>query len=125
MHGITVTIATSVFVFSRTRLERSLEDVRDDLSTVRVSLSETETSRDDAATASAAASTKLQASEERLLRSRREHDLLQAERSVWQVARSGIQEELAKVRGCCSHLCRSLNLSSTSTNGNACLRVIR
>ncbi|CAM9417264.1 unnamed protein product [Pylaiella littoralis] len=79
------------------RLERSLEDMRDDLSTVRLSLSETEGSRDEATAASEVANARLQASEEKLLRSRREHDLLQAERSVWQVARSGIQEELAKV----------------------------
>lgn len=73
--------------------------MRDDLSTTRLSLSETETSRDGAAAASEEASAKLQTCEEKLLRSKREHDLLQAERSVWQVARSGIQEELAKVRG--------------------------
>eukprot|EP00903_Cladosiphon_okamuranus_P007092 g6891.t2 len=79
------------------RLERNLEDVREDLSTTRASLGETETARDEATAAAAEASARLQTSEEQLLRSRREHDLLQAERSVWQVARSGIQEELAKV----------------------------
>jgi len=67
--------------------------------TTRESLSEVKASRDEAAAAAAAANARLQTSEEQLLRSRREHDLLQAERSVWQVARSGIQEELAKV-GC-------------------------
>lgn len=80
----------------QSRLERTLEDVRGDLLTACVSLGETETSRDEATAAAAEASARLQTSEEQLLRSRREHDLLQAERSVWQVARSGIQEELAK-----------------------------
>ncbi|CAM9300730.1 unnamed protein product, partial [Ectocarpus sp. 4 AP-2014] len=79
------------------RLERSLEEAREDLSTVRDTLRETETARDEAAAAAAEASAGLQTSEERLLRARRQHDLLQAERSVWHVARSGIQEELAKV----------------------------
>ncbi|KAG5192945.1 hypothetical protein JKP88DRAFT_260832, partial [Tribonema minus] len=37
--------------------------------------------------------------EERLLAARRECELLQAERSVWQVARSGIQSELARAVG--------------------------
>ncbi|CAN0395570.1 unnamed protein product, partial [Ectocarpus sp. 12 AP-2014] len=79
------------------RLERSFEETRDDLSTVRESLRETEIARDEAAAAAAEASAGLQTSEEQLLRARRQHDLLQAERSVWHVARSGIQEELAKV----------------------------
>ncbi|CBN75833.1 conserved unknown protein [Ectocarpus siliculosus] len=79
------------------RLERSLEETREDLSTVRKTLRETETARDEAAAAAAEASAGLQTSEEQLLRARRQHDLLQAERSVWHVARSGIQEELAKV----------------------------
>lgn len=94
-----VPLGLSLFFFfpsGSSRLERSLEDVGEDLSTARASLGETETSRDEAAAAAAEASARLQASEEQLLRSRREHDLLQAERSVWQVARSGIQEELAK-----------------------------
>ncbi|CAM9977572.1 unnamed protein product, partial [Hapterophycus canaliculatus] len=79
------------------RLERSLEDVRDDLSAARATLGETETARDEAVAAAASSSARLQTSEEQLLRARREHDLLQAERSVWHVARSGIQEELSKV----------------------------
>ncbi|CAM9431368.1 unnamed protein product, partial [Ectocarpus fasciculatus] len=79
------------------RLGRSLEETREDLSTVRETLRETETARDEAAAAAAEASAGLQTSEEQLLRARRQHDLLQAERSVWHVARSGIQEELAKV----------------------------
>ncbi|CAM9915648.1 unnamed protein product, partial [Scytosiphon promiscuus] len=79
------------------RLERSLEDVRDDLSMTRATLSETETARDEAVADAASSKARLQTSEEQLLRVRREHDLLQAERSVWHVARSGIQEELSKV----------------------------
>ena len=79
------------------RLERSLEETREGLASSRRDLAEVETSRDEAAAAGAAAGARLQTSEEQLLRVRREYDLLQAERSVWQVARSGIQEELAKV----------------------------
>ena len=107
------------------RLERGLEDVREDLSAARASLSETETSRNEATAAAAEASARLQTSEEQLLRSRREHDLLQAERSVWQVARSGIQEELAKVRekycGVCvcvrAWLCVFSSLASPALTG--------
>lgn len=79
------------------RLERSLEETREGLASARRDLAEAEASRDEAAAAGAAAGARLQTSEEQLLRVRREYDLLQAERSVWQVARSGIQEELAKV----------------------------
>lgn len=97
-----VAYASCVCVFPLlSRLERNLEDVREDLSTARASLGETEALRDEATAAAAEAGARLQTSEEQLLRSRREHDLLQAERSVWQVARSGIQEELAKVRNGC------------------------
>lgn len=79
------------------RLERTLEETQEHLAVAQLSLEETEASRDEEAENGAAAAARLQASEEQLLRTKRERDLLQAERSVWQVARSGIQEELAKV----------------------------
>lgn len=83
---------------STRRLERSLNETREELTAAHSHLRETSAARDEAKTVGAAASAKLQASEEQLLRAKREKDLLQAERSVWQVARSGIQEELAKVQ---------------------------
>lgn len=79
------------------RLERDLQETQEQLAAVRLKLEETEGARDGATAAKAVLSSRLQMSEEELLRARRERDLLQAERSVWQVARSGIQEELAKV----------------------------
>ncbi len=85
--------------------------MREELLTTRESLSEVKASRDEATEAAASANARLQTSEEQLLRSRREHDLLQAERSVWQVARSGIQEELAKVGCGGASLSLSLSLS--------------
>lgn len=72
--------------------------MREDLSTAQATLRETETARDEAVADAASSNARLQTSEEQLLRVRREHDLLLAERSVWHVARSGIQEELSKVR---------------------------
>lgn len=76
-----------------------MEEAREELAAVRLQLEEAEGARDEAVAAEARSSTRLQSSEEELLRTKRERDLLQAERSVWQVARSGIQEELAKVSG--------------------------
>lgn len=79
------------------RLERSLEETLELLSATRKDLEDVESTRDEALADAKRTGSRLQSSEEELLRSKRELDLLQAERSVWQVARSGIQEELAKV----------------------------
>ena len=79
------------------RLERALAETRELLSVTRRDLGEVEATRDEALAEAKRVGSRLQTSEEQLLRSKRELDLLKAERSVWQVARSGIQEELAKV----------------------------
>lgn len=84
-------------VDSGERLERSLGETLELLSATRKERDEVVSTRDEALADAKRTSSRLQASEEELLRSKRELDLLQAERSVWQVARSGIQEELAKV----------------------------
>lgn len=83
------------------RLERSLDETLEILSATRRDREDVESTRDEALAEAKRTGSRLQASEEELLRSKRELDLLQAERSVWQVARSGIQEELAKVTQVC------------------------
>lgn len=78
-------------------MTRTLEETEEQLAETRAILEEAEASRDEEARKGTAASARLQASEEQLLRAKRERDLLQAERNVWHVARSGIQEEMVKV----------------------------
>ncbi|CAN0391173.1 unnamed protein product, partial [Discosporangium mesarthrocarpum] len=79
------------------RHEKALAEAREALVSVRERLGEARGERDAVAVEAAAAAARAGGLEGELLRSRREHDLLQAERNVWQVARSGIQTELAKV----------------------------
>lgn len=81
------------------RRERKLEETQELLSKACGYLQEPEASRDVATAAETSASARLQASEEQLLRAKREWNLVQAERSMWQVACSGIQEAELSERG--------------------------
>ncbi|CAM9741485.1 unnamed protein product, partial [Choristocarpus tenellus] len=79
------------------RQDRALDETRTSLVNAREILEEARGERDVVKTEAKISGEKVCELEEKLLRSRREHDLLQAEKNVWHVARSGIQAELAKV----------------------------